>query len=533
MQTRRWAPWRTVWLAGLLLAAACSSSPPSQPPPLFDHLKVAPTFHSYHLTSGPGLVTSIVQDDAGQILVADHAHVYVLVRAGSGYSFTVLSPPSGVPTWQPTGLDYRNSLLYVANDNGHDVLVLRTAGNGLSVVRRITSPSLQRPQNVAADQDGSVVVADSAANALLKFNAAGNQLWRTALDRAWGVTLSGGGIFATSLASQVIVKVSPTGAIVKRAGTHGVALGKFQQPVGIATASGGRLVVTDEYNGRIALVDQNLRVVQQVGGNGAGTDAFNLPFATLPTDDGYVVADTYKYRLLRMDKNWQVRDQIVFGDSVPTGRGRPLVFGSDAKPSAYKMLPGVDVAADLGLRTPISFVGGFDGLEQAGDNPKNAAHLTFDDPQLGTMGQTWAQRVGPYVVVGSPTNSKLEVIDPGNGMFSYVEVGSDAWWRADGALIVHGSLRRTLVDVISPAVAAFSRTGQLLAQGVSRRDALNQALGGRQPRNLAADFQSAPGKQFLASRMTKDDARRYYDAVKNSRVQRVIELLEVKYLSGS
>src|SRR5262249_49443582 len=160
----------------------------SQPPPLFDHLKITPTFHSYHLASGPGLVTSIVQDDAGQILVADHANVYVLVRAGSGYSFNVLSPPPGVPAWQPTGLDCRSGLLYVANATGDVVLGLRSAGNGLSVMRRITLRPVEGQRNVGCRQDGFVVAAASAATAVVRFNRVGDRLWLATLAWAWGVS---------------------------------------------------------------------------------------------------------------------------------------------------------------------------------------------------------------------------------------------------------------------------------------------------------------------------------------------------------
>jgi len=140
--------------------------------------------------------------------------------------------------------------------------------------------------------------------------------------------------------------------------------------------------------------------------------------------------------------------------------------------------------------------------------------------------------VGQYIVIGSPTNNRLEVIDPATGMFSYVEVGGDSWWRAANALLMPGGLRRSLTDVIAPAVTAFAKANQLLSQNVPRRDVLNQALGASRPRDLARDLTSDAGKVFLASPMKTDDALKYYDAIRPYQEQRIIELLEVKFLTS-
>jgi len=523
--------------AALLLAAACaacSGGPAKPPPPPFRHLQVASAFHTYHLPNGPGLVTSIAQDDAGEVIVADGGHVYALGRAGSSYTFTELVPPVGLQPWRPDGLAFRDGLLYVANGAGHDVIVLRPAATTLGLVRRIALPgTMVRPENVAVDSDGSVVVADSDAKLLLRFSAAGVLQWRLPLDRPRGVAIAGGNVYATASGNGTIVEVNPSsGGLVRKAGAPGVSSGRYQLPVGLSVGPGGRLLVTDAYNGRITTLDQQLRVVNEVGANGGGMDAFNLPFATLATAGGYVIADTYKDRLVETDARFVEQDQVVFAHQVPTGRGRPLVYGTDARPSTFAMLPGVDAVADLGLRQALPFVGGFNGLDQAG-SPKKPIHLTISDTKLGTMGQTWAQRVGGYDVVGSPTNARLEVIDPTTGMFTYVLVGGDAWWRADGALILPGGLRVSLVDAIRPASAAFQKASQLLAQGASRQDVFNRVLGDTQPRNWAADLTSDPAKQFLSSGRTRDDARRYFDAVLRGQSVSMVELLAVKYLSGS
>jgi len=371
------------------------------------------------------------------------------------------------------------------------------------------------------------VAADATAG-ILRFSSAGTLEWQRPLDGAYGVAISGGNVYATSTTTQSVVKVSGSGAVVASAGTTGVTAGRYERPVGIATTPGARLVVTDSYNGRITTLDQNLRVVEEVGANGAGLDAFDLPFATLATSSGYVVADTYKHRLVDTDSRWNEQDQIVYSPLAPAGRGRPLVYGTnDAAPKEFPMLPGVDIPADLGLRSPLRFVGGLDGIYQSGP-ARTPIHLDLG-PQLRGFLEIWAQRVGSYVVIGAPTSGQLEVVDPTTGMFTAVEVGADAWWRADGWLLQPGNLRRSLADVIAPATAAFGRAAQLVRQGVPREQAFNQALGGR---SWSADLASPAAKQFLASPKTVADEHRYFAAVLHDPTEHVIELLEVHYLSG-
>jgi NHL repeat len=522
-----------VWLAVaacILVGAACSPAQRAgQAATPFAHLQVAPTMRSYHVPSQIGLVTSIAQDALGRTLLCDHSRLYVVARTATGYSVAEVPRPV-VPAWQPTGLAYQNGLLYVADGPARDVLVLRLTGTRLDLVRRITSQLLGSPQSVAVESDGSMVVADQGGGSLLKFSAQGDLLWQRPLASAHGVVESGGAIFATSLQQQgpTLSRWTLSGQRAQVGGAIGVSDGRFLRPAGLAS-DGGRILVTDAYNGRVTVLDGGLHVVAQVGGNGPGVDAFDIPTATLPVDGGYLVADSYRGRLVRTDRRWVIQEQIVFGPMVPTGRQRPLVFGSDAQPFTYGMLPGVDIAASLGLRRRADFAGAWDGLDRIGGG--SPGHLSFDDTQMGASGPTWAQQVGRYVVAGSPTSPRLEVIDPATAMFTYVDVGLDSWWRP-GWLLLPGNFRRPLDEVVAPAVSAFEAARQLLAQGVSRQDAFTRALAAG-PWSWQQELTSAPAQQFLRSPMTPADAARYFDAALRQRDQRVVELLGVKYLSGA
>jgi hypothetical protein len=522
-----------IGLAVCLLAACSVGCSSARPPTVVDHLPVDPGFHTYHVPSSVGLLSSIVDIGDGRYLVCDPANVYRVIKGPGGYVVSRLTKPS-VSTWSPVGLAYRDGVLYVANGVGRDVLELRIAGDALSLLRRITSPDLRDAENVVAEPDGSVAVTDQVGGGVLMFQPDGALRWHVKVSGAHGLTRSGNHLYVSSLADQAIREIDSVGKITRSVGSRGVSTGRFLWPVGLAV-DGGRILVTDAHNGRITVLGSDLQVMSRVGGNGPGLDVFNFPFATLPISDGYLIVDTFKLRVVRTDRSWTIREQVALGPVVPVGRERPLVAGTDAHPYTYDTLPGVDLLAALGLRQPVTFVGALNGLDHLGSDGRRM-HLDVIDPQFGSTGLTWAQAVGTYVVVGSSQRGALEVIDPATGMFTFMDVGPDTWWRS-GMMLLPSNLRRYLSDVIAPAVVAFARAKQLLAQGATRQDAFNQALAFGKPRNLAQDLaasgSSAAAKEFLRSPMHPDDARRYYAAVLSQPTQRAVELLEVKYLSGS
>jgi hypothetical protein len=491
---------------------------------------VATTFHTYHVPSGAGLLSSIVDVGGGEYIACDPSNVYLLVRNSNGYTIRTLAKPS-VPRWNPVGLAYRDGLLYVANGSGRDVLTLRLSGSALSVVGRITNPGLRDAENVVSEPNGSIAVTDQVDGSVLLFQADGTLRWQVKVHEAHGLTESGGNLYASSLADGGIREIDQSGKIVRSAGGIGVSSGRYVWPIGLAAAPGGGIVVTDAHNGHVSLLRSDLSVVVGAGGNGQGLDAFNYPSATLPVADGYLVLDSFKYRVVHTDRRWTLLEQVVLGPVVPTGRQRGLVFGTDAHPDTYAMLPGVDLPAAFGLRKPETFVGALNGLDHIG--PGGAVvHLDVTDPQLGTTSVTWAQRAGQYVVIGTSEGSWVEVIDPGTGMYTFVQVGHDSWWRS-GQLLLSENLRRSLTDVIAPAVADFGQAKLLLASGKSREQAFNDALAAGHQRNWSQDLSSPAGQQFLHSPMTPADAARFYSAYLSLPQQRLVELVDVKYLSGA
>jgi DNA-binding beta-propeller fold protein YncE len=482
---------------------------------------------SFHPFTAAQAITSVVQVDANQFLVCDDVDVYRLTRGRSGYSISTVPRP--VPDWHPDGLAYAFGTLYVADYVDHDVLKLRLVATGLELAGTIAGPDLRGPVNVAPQFDGSVAVADYDAGAVLQFDPGGALAWRVPLGRAHGVTASGGMIYATSLAGSTVTKLDGSGRAVRTAGGPGTSPGRYLLPAGLAAAS-GQILVTDAHTGRITLLDQDLHVVAFAGANGAGLDAFDYPYTTVALADGYLVADTYKQRLVRLDRSFAIQEQIALGPHVASARGQPLLTSTDALPYVYPALPGVDVLHELGLRPAVGYVGAYNGLART-DGEAATAQLTFSDPWFGDTYVTWAQKVGQYVVVGSPQRVQLEVIDPTTGMFTYVTVGWDGWW-ADGALLFADGQRRDLADAIQPATASFARAAALVAGGAPRMAAFDRALSGGRPRDWPADLASAGGRMFFRSGRGAAAASAYYDWVLQQPRVAVSEVLEVRYLSG-
>jgi DNA-binding beta-propeller fold protein YncE len=535
---------RRAWLlAAALAACACGSTATTTPPTPFGHLAVTPAAQAYHPSNGVELPLSVARVSDSVLLLANGADVYRLTRTSAGYSVRALARPA-VAAWSPIGLGYRGGMVDVADPAGHDILQLRIAQDRLVLVRRIAGPGLVGPQTLYVEPDGAIVTADEQSGSVLRFGPEGGLRWRRSLASAHGVTESGGFVYATSLNDRAVARFDLAGNPAGTAGSLGGSLGRYEWPVGLA-ADGADLLVTDSLGGRISVLDRDLRTIRSVGANGPGLDAFDFPSQTLPVTGGYLVVDTFKDRLVRLGRDWSVQEEIALGPAVPVGRQRPWVSVSDGlryqfgrRPQVALTdgrgrvpLPGVDVAARLGLRPALDFAGAFGGLDHLGPSG-SLASLDFGDSQTDYSGLTWAQEVGSLVVVGSPESGSLEVIDPATGMFTSVDVGFDSWWLPGGLLASDG-VPRSLDAVIAPAADRFRQARQLLVGGYGRAAAFAMALDGGRPRNWSLDLASAPAQQFLHSPMQAADASRYDAwAVRQSDV-RVVELLEVRYLSGT
>ncbi|UXR64465.1 NHL repeat-containing protein [Bdellovibrio bacteriovorus] len=125
-----------------------------------------------------------------------------------------------------------------------------TLGNGL-----LTGPS------AFALTSGGVVVLDHSANtprALVKIKNDNTLEWEIAigdiagLGSPWGIAVdASGNIYISDIDNHQIVKLSPTGELLKSFGHQGAALGEFNVPTGLAIDTKGNLYVADMGNHRV------------------------------------------------------------------------------------------------------------------------------------------------------------------------------------------------------------------------------------------------------------------------------------------
>jgi DNA-binding beta-propeller fold protein YncE len=94
------------------------------------------------------------------------------------------------------------------------------------------------------------------------------------------------GAAAVSLALSATVATTPARAIACPAfgfltkwGSEGSGNGQFDQPVGVATDSGGNVYVTDAYDHRVQKFSPSGAFITKWGSTGSGNGQFNNPWA--------------------------------------------------------------------------------------------------------------------------------------------------------------------------------------------------------------------------------------------------------------
>ncbi len=208
-------------------------------------------------------------------------------------------------SWNPTGLcfDQETGKLYVANYNGHNILIgTISSDNKFNVEQMIVSEGLISPENVALSDDGTrIAVADYDGNALFLFKSNGELLWKREVLLAHGVEISGDAVYCTSLQTREIIKFDWDGNELCRVGhlaNHGV--NAYMWPVALELF-GNRLLVSDAHTGMITLLDKDLNYISAIGTNGPYLTNWDYPYAVLAEEDALYVTDTFKNRVVQLN----------------------------------------------------------------------------------------------------------------------------------------------------------------------------------------------------------------------------------------
>ncbi len=221
--------------------------------------------------------------------------------------------------WNPTGLYYdrRTNLLYIANYNGHNILVGRiTDSETFFVEKMIVAEGLTSPENVAVNEVGNrIAVADYDGNSLFLFDDKGNMLWRKEVPLAHGVEISDSSVYGTSLSTREIIQFDYDGNEIRRVGhcaNRGV--NAYMWPTALELYK-GKLIVTDAHTGRLTVLNEKLKYETALGANGPYVTNFSYPYTAIGAEDKIYVADTFANRILEMDLSGNLLKQ--FSKEVP------------------------------------------------------------------------------------------------------------------------------------------------------------------------------------------------------------------------
>jgi len=242
------------------------------------------------------------------------------------------------------------------------------------------------PRNVALGPDGTIYLADSGNNRIVKFDADGAFVtaWghlckmyeaqagcqepdgAGGLNDPWGLAVDQDGyVYVADTWNHRIQRFSGDGAFVGMWGVHGVnedasgADGLFWGPRDVAVGPEGRIYVADTGNKRIQVFEPDGTFVNQWGGKGLQDGMMDEPAGLAITDEGIVyVADTWNQRIQAFDSlgffshKWDV--DSWYGQSLENKPYLALdaqkrIYATD--PEGYRILvfePGGKYIASLG-----------------------------------------------------------------------------------------------------------------------------------------------------------------------------------------
>jgi len=259
-------PLARVVTASLLLATACAhgaASPPPPPeavrwpePPLAARVQlsailvggVQPSSRSWWRTA-LSVVTGAAPESEQRL---------TLVRP-----FDVAEGPSGA--------------LWVADPDGHRVLRFDAGGAFAGEITCAGRP-WDAPMSVVAEGDGSILVADAGAAAVVRWTPAACRVLRhDGLQRPTGIAASGGRILVADPPAHQVIALSASGDELARWGERGDGAGQFQFPSDVAVGPDGSILVVDSLNFRIARLGPDGRWLGAFGAAGDAGAGFARP----------------------------------------------------------------------------------------------------------------------------------------------------------------------------------------------------------------------------------------------------------------
>ena len=225
-----------------------------------------------------------------------------------------------------TGFDHPHDLvlspdgrfLYVA-DLGNDVVKVLDPMS-LKTLGVIGEGDLDSPHDVAFDEAGRLLVADSGNDAVVVYKVNGVDgerlaTWTGEMFSPEGVAPAGAGrVFVTDTGGGGVLRFEGgRAALRKKNGGNG---GDFNRPHDVLVDRQGRVLVVDSGNARIQVLDQDLTLIRSLAGSPYD---FNEPkYLAVDEQDNLYVADEYNNQVKVLDPDYRI---IAVTGSGERGRG--------------------------------------------------------------------------------------------------------------------------------------------------------------------------------------------------------------------
>lgn len=230
--------------------------------------------------------------------------------------------------------------VYVADTGNARVVVFDPAGEPLAAFGA-PGGGFRYVSGIALAPDGSVVAVDRDARAIQRFDRSGRALGRidgsALFEQPVAIAVAGDGdLLVVDRGRAEVLRLSPEGAVRFRAGRKGTGAGEFTQPAAVAVAADGKVYVADRPGGRVQRFSPELAYEAEWPIAPTG-EPQNVALAVSPGDPETVyVVDSDAGRVQRYTADGRPLAAIGDkGDRMPRQLMLPRAVGVDARGSVY------------------------------------------------------------------------------------------------------------------------------------------------------------------------------------------------------
>ena len=231
---------------------------------------------------------------------------------------------------------------YVADAKSNSIIEFSRDGKVLRTLEGGEAEgSFVQPWSVAVDKDGSVYVSDTwhdgANGRIVKYDANFKLVWATdpSVLNLYGprdiLALPDGSILVADTGNNRIIRLGSNGALLGTYGKKGSQPGEFNEPVSLALGPNSEIYVADTWNGRVQRFDASFKYLGEFKVRGWGSqDATAKPFLVVLPDGRVIISSPANSRIELYDS----KGSAVVGWELPAqssgAKGRPVGMTLDS-----------------------------------------------------------------------------------------------------------------------------------------------------------------------------------------------------------